>query len=168
MSEITNNDYVIKEMDKEKYSVSTEFTIPIGHRLSKNDDKCFNLHGHNFKFVVTICSDELNDEDMVIDFRHLKEIMKEFKTKYDHSLVINKSDEFISENKEICDNFKVIKLEKDPTAEVLAKELFNFLTEKFEKIKTKNHLEIQKVRVYESGKSFAEFSVIRGKKCIIK
>ena len=142
--------------NNKKYCVSTEFIIPIGHRLSKNKDKCFNLHGHNFKFVVTVCSRKLDSNDMVIDFRELKSLVREFQDLFDHALVICKHDEFLSNNKQVCDNFKVIKLEKDPTAEVLAEELYRFLSEK---LKANENRKVEKIRVYESDKSFAEFSI---------
>ena len=64
----------------------TENPVCIAHRLKlPYDSKCNTLHGHNYVVEVVITSPELNATGMVIDFTHVKEVIK----KYDHSFLGN-------------------------------------------------------------------------------
>jgi len=47
------------------YKVEKKFTLPIGHRLSKHQGRCFSLHGHNFTVLVGVKAELLNENDMV-------------------------------------------------------------------------------------------------------
>ncbi|MBU1446609.1 6-carboxytetrahydropterin synthase QueD [Patescibacteria group bacterium] len=65
--------------------VTKEFTFDAAHYLTKYNGKCEKLHGHTYKLHVTVAG-ELDNEDMVIDFVHLKEFVKTRVTsKLDHS-----------------------------------------------------------------------------------
>ena len=134
----------------EKFVVAKEFTIPIGHRLSKNKSKCYNVHGHNFKFVIWLSSTKLNHEDMVIDFKEIKRAAKDFEDRFDHALVLNEVDE-LCEDVKLLDNVKAILLHQDPTAEVLARTFYKYMEDKFGSVK------VEKVRVYENDTSYAEY-----------
>lgn len=44
------------------------------HRLELSyESKCQNLHGHNWIVTVHCKSKELNDDGMVVDFKHIKD-----------------------------------------------------------------------------------------------
>lgn len=56
------------------YYVSKRMEIAGSHHLTLSyESKCSNLHGHNW--IVTVCckSEELNQDGMVIDFKHVKD-----------------------------------------------------------------------------------------------
>lgn len=56
------------------YYVSKKMEIAGSHHLTLSyESKCSNLHGHNW--IVTVCckSEELNQDGMVIDFKHVKD-----------------------------------------------------------------------------------------------
>lgn len=55
--------------------------IAAGHFLPGYPGDCCRPHGHNWAFVAQIGADELH-EDMVVDFRAVKEFFK----KYDHTM----------------------------------------------------------------------------------
>lgn len=57
------------------------------HRLKDYEGPCERLHGHNWRVRVTVSSEELDDADMVIDFRSLKEILGEVLDEYDHAFL---------------------------------------------------------------------------------
>ncbi|RTZ73194.1 MAG: 6-carboxy-5,6,7,8-tetrahydropterin synthase, partial [Candidatus Neomarinimicrobiota bacterium] len=38
---------------------------------------CLNIHGHSYKVEVTVGSDTLNEQEMVIDFYHIKAALKD-------------------------------------------------------------------------------------------
>lgn len=67
------------------YYVKKRFEISAAHRLDLGyESKCTNIHGHNWWITVECRSKELNENGMVTDFTHIKEIVKK---KLDHSLL---------------------------------------------------------------------------------
>ena len=68
--------------------IQTEKSIAIAHFVQTADKEspCRRLHGHNFRVVVTI-NGEIKDDGMVVDFRHVKEIINQL----DHRTVIPSS-----------------------------------------------------------------------------
>ena len=55
------------------YYVSKRIEIAACHQLSLNyESKCENLHGHNWIIVVYCKSKELDENGMVVDFKHIK------------------------------------------------------------------------------------------------
>ncbi|RHJ81935.1 6-carboxytetrahydropterin synthase QueD [Parabacteroides sp. AM08-6] len=64
------------------YTIIKQLEISSAHRLSLSySSKCENLHGHNWIITVHCRSNELNTDGMVIDFSHIKQIVKD---KLDH------------------------------------------------------------------------------------
>ena len=56
------------------YYVSKRMEIAGAHRLSLDyESKCSNLHGHNWIVTVHCKSDELDQNGMVVDFKHIKD-----------------------------------------------------------------------------------------------
>lgn len=59
------------------YTVIKRMEISAAHSLSLSyPSKCENLHGHNWIVTVHCRSKELNADGMVIDFSHIKRIVK--------------------------------------------------------------------------------------------
>lgn len=56
--------------------LATTFHFAASHFLTKYHGKCENLHGHNYKIIVTI-EGPVKDDGMVMDFKIIKEIVKE-------------------------------------------------------------------------------------------
>jgi len=106
------------------YKIEKKFTLPIGHRLSKHEGRCFSLHGHNFTVLVGVKTELLNENDMVMDFSELKRITNEFLDMFDHSTVLNrlKDIELAEKLKDI--GTRVILVNHDPTAETLAEIIY--------------------------------------------
>lgn len=64
------------------YRVSKRFEVAGAHKLSLDyESKCCNLHGHNWIITVTCESEELDSNGMVMDFKHIKDIIS---TELDH------------------------------------------------------------------------------------
>lgn len=64
--------------------IGTEIEISCAHKLElPYESKCQNLHGHNYLIKVEL-EGTLNKQGMVVDFAHLKRIIKE---KYDHQVI---------------------------------------------------------------------------------
>lgn len=87
------------------YTVTKRLEIAAAHRLSLNyESKCENLHGHNWIICVTCRREELDENGMVVDFKHISNMVK---GKLDHAYLNdviggNPTAERIA--KWICDN----------------------------------------------------------------
>jgi 6-pyruvoyltetrahydropterin/6-carboxytetrahydropterin synthase len=104
----------------------------IGHHLADYDGKCKNPHGHTIEVEVDMeCQSITRKDNMAIDFGEIKEIME--KVVPDH-----------------CDlNAKYN--EDNPTAEFLAKVIFDEVTRRIEN--THSGLYVQCITVWESEKA---------------
>jgi len=63
-------------------TVKTKFAA--AHRLRNYAGECENLHGHNWKVTARVGSPSLNEEEMVVDFREVKDVLEEAVDKLDH------------------------------------------------------------------------------------
>ncbi|MCQ2735929.1 MAG: 6-carboxytetrahydropterin synthase QueD [bacterium] len=55
------------------YTVTKRIEISASHSLKLSyESKCSNVHGHNWIIHVTVQSEELNADGMVMDFTHIK------------------------------------------------------------------------------------------------
>lgn len=56
------------------YYVSKRMEIAACHKLNLSyESKCANLHGHNWIITVYCKAEKLNEDGMVMDFKHLKQ-----------------------------------------------------------------------------------------------
>jgi len=137
--------------------IKRHFKFAGGHRLSKHEGLCKNIHGHNYDVWVTVKSPKLNKNDMVIDFSDLKAIADAYLKQYDHCLVLNIND--MHWMKPLADKmgFKTTIMnheEQDPTAEVMAETFFKFINDQlisalFEDVR------VHEVEVFENVRSSA-------------
>jgi 6-pyruvoyltetrahydropterin/6-carboxytetrahydropterin synthase len=65
------------------YYISKEMEIASAHQLTLDyESKCKNLHGHNWLVTVFCKSKILNQNGMVVDFKHIKNMISD---KLDHA-----------------------------------------------------------------------------------
>ncbi len=93
--------------------------------------KCKDLHGHTWKTEVTVENGALDKLGMVVDFKVIKQQLKDFLMRIDH----------------VCLNDLPYFKANNPTTENLAKYIFD----EFGKIA--HPLQVKKVRVWESDTS---------------
>lgn len=137
------------------YRIEKRFTFPMGHRLSKHKGRCFSLHGHNFTVLVGVKTERLNENDMVIDFSHLKELVSSFLDGFDHCLLLNKADKPIHDQFEKL-GMRVMVMATDPTAERIAELTYKALRDMF--IRDKVGILMDYVTVFENENSKATYS----------
>ena len=143
------------------YNVRKIFRVPIGHRLMKHAGLCKNIHGHNLKIEVQLHSSDLDENDMVIDFKDLKKSVTNILNKFDHCTIFNSHDK---ENIQFFknQNYKSIVLDgMDPTAEILCRYLYLSIGDELSNTKSKNSfppvIYIDFVRIWENDDSMAEY-----------
>ena len=81
-----------------KYEILVIQEIDSSHQLKlPYKSGCNNLHGHRWRVEVLIGSTKLNAQDMVVDFQHVKEIIKDFDHIHLNSQVDNPTAECVAE-----------------------------------------------------------------------
>lgn len=110
-------------------SITTDFAS--AHFLKGYDGPCKNLHGHTWKVEVTIQSEELNNIGLVVDFRQMKDQLKEIIKPLDH----------------VCLNDLEYFKKVNPSTENLARYIF----QQFSKVC--KPFRLKRVRVWESETS---------------
>ena len=148
------------------YRVCKTFEIENGHMLSKHPDKCKFPHGHSRRVECVLEADELDEREMVCDFKLLKLILKDYLDQYDHAICMNTEDPAYSEFKKRYAE-RVIGFEAlDPTTEIMAREIFRHLEKSLteycadssiSEYPLRDSVRLQKVRVWETSSSWAEY-----------
>ena len=135
------------------YTATKEFNFEAAHMLDGHTGKCKNLHGHNYKVLVTMSAARLNEMDMVKDFYDINQLAKSLFDEFDHAFIYNTNaaDDFEHEIATLCKTHgrKVKQLYFRATAENMA-ELF------YKTLKTNCPL-VTKVTVYETPTSYATY-----------
>ena len=136
--------------------ITKEFQFEMAHALLGYDGPCKNIHGHSYKFDVTVIGkvkEGTNDSDegMVVDFGVIKDIVEELIVdEYDHSLVLNdKMDIDISQF-----NFmnKLILVPFQPTCELLLVHYAQLITSKLPQ-----NIRLHSLMLRETPTSYAEW-----------
>lgn len=113
-----------------------------GHRLIKPyEGKCNNVHGEGYTAICFLEGD-LNKSGMVIDFGEAKKKINEWiDNNWDHAYIYNEQD-YIGKIL-LNERFKVYSLNTNPTAECMAKHLFEVIKDRLE-------MPIKRVGIIES------------------
>lgn len=103
------------------------------HKLAGYEGECSRLHGHTWKVEVFVVGENLNKIGFLVDYKVIKEKLDEIIKKIDHR--------FLNDFKEIG----------NPTCENIARYIFD-------RLKVPQDVKLEKVRVWESLDSYAEYS----------
>jgi 6-pyruvoyltetrahydropterin/6-carboxytetrahydropterin synthase len=69
------------------FQVSVEETFSAGHALRGYRGKCENPHGHNYRVRLTVEGQQLDSIGLLVDFTHLKRILREVIGDVDHKFL---------------------------------------------------------------------------------
>jgi 6-pyruvoyltetrahydropterin/6-carboxytetrahydropterin synthase len=147
------------------YRICKSIEIESGHMLSKHPDKCRFPHGHTRKVEFVLEADELDGNEMVCDFKIIKDAVGGWLDGFDHSLCMNTADSAFEEFKARYGE-RVIGFEnEDPTTEVLAKTIFDHATQALASYAASfcaryplaKGVRLVRVRVWETSSSWAEY-----------
>ena len=125
----------------------------MGHRVPNHKSKCRNLHWHRYKALISLHGDivmekGVSDEWMVIDFSDIKEISKTWIDDHlDHGYMFQTWDEIGMLAFELGQ--KTIEVPFVPTAENIAKFLFDRLDPLFEDV-YKTDLKLFSIELWET------------------
>lgn len=147
------------------YRICKSLEIENGHMLSKHPDKCRFPHGHSRKVEFVIEADELDANEMVCDFKIIREAIGDWLDSLDHALCMNTADSAYEDFKSRYGE-RVIGFEnQDPTTELMARAIFDHTRTALEayakQSATRYHLRSEvrlvKVRLWETSSSWAEY-----------
>ena len=96
--------------------------VPAGHRLLGYDGRCAYLHGHNYVFSVSVEGNP-NAIGLVLDYTDLKTRIRSVLDQFDHSMVLNGDDPFVSK----LGLSRLVLLNCNPSAENIASLVFTLL-----------------------------------------
>lgn len=126
-----------------------------GHRVVGHENKCANVHGHNYVVLVTAEAPELDSIGRVIDFSVLKEKVGGWIDRHwDHTFIAapNEAPELLSVIEGI-NNKLVYNMPCSPTAENMAKHLLNDICPK---VLEGTGVKVVHVRVWETENCYAD------------
>ena len=121
------------------YEVTIKKSFSAAHLLKEIGGKCEELHGHNFLVEVSVVSESLNSEGLLIDFRVVKRWTEEVLEQLDHK--------YLNE----IEYFKKI----NPSSEQLARFLYDSIREK----SRQTNVTLSRVTVWESDNSRVSYSL---------
>ena len=119
-----------------KLVVKKEFSS--AHILHGHPGNCKRMHGHNWLVEAEVQGDNTNEIGMVIDFKDIKNNLKEIISSLDHQF-LNDLEPFINEN---------------PTAENISKYIYKELSNN---INTDN-IKVSKIKLWETSNSAVTYT----------
>jgi 6-pyruvoyltetrahydropterin/6-carboxytetrahydropterin synthase len=125
--------------------VTKVIKIEAAHRLLGYEGACSNIHGHSYKFEITMEGTVNEKTGMVLDFKELKNSIGGWLLDvWDHALILEQADPLA--NLLIASDLKIFIMQKRPTAENMAE----FLLASFPALKS--------ISVWETETSYAYLS----------
>jgi 6-pyruvoyltetrahydropterin/6-carboxytetrahydropterin synthase len=137
------------------YSITTEASFDAAHFLKNYNGKCKNIHGHRWRIIVEVQSENLKTDmqeyGMITDFGELKRDLKKLADKFDHTFIYEKG----SLKKELvemlkAEDFALNEVDFRPTAENFSKYFYDEMTNR--------GYDVAKVSVYETPNNCASYS----------
>jgi len=122
------------------FEVTVEDTFAAGHYLRNYKGKCENPHGHNYKVRVTLAGQELDRAGLLLDFKDLKDLIREVVERLDHQM-INEVEPFTAIN---------------PSAENLARYFYDRTQAKLRSL-TDGHVRVKDVTIWETESTTATY-----------
>jgi 6-pyruvoyltetrahydropterin/6-carboxytetrahydropterin synthase len=119
------------------FTLSVKDSFAAAHRLIGYEGKCEDLHGHNFVVEAFFSGEKLGDDGLLIDFKILKDFLKDVLDKLDHKY-LNEIPFFI---------------ERASSAEYIALYIFG----EVEKQMKGKAAVLKEIRVWESDKAYAAY-----------
>jgi 6-pyruvoyltetrahydropterin/6-carboxytetrahydropterin synthase len=119
------------------FEVYQELNFSAAHYLRQYKGRCERLHGHNWKIRVGVRAKTLNDQDMVLDFKILRDAILKIIAPLDHQ-ELNRVPPFDLKN---------------PTSEMIA----YYIGEELAKEIDDHRIQVFRVDVWETEKACASY-----------
>jgi len=136
-------------------AVTRLFEFDAAHRVLGHEGKCRHLHGHRYRAEVTVQAPDLDALGRVVDFSVLKERVGVWLDEFlDHNAILHPSDPLLKILRDAGERVPfVMPFDKNPTAENIAFVIYHVAVSLLP-----DHLEVLRVRVWETSNCYAVFS----------
>ena len=118
------------------YKLKTNIELPIAISTKWEGSKLPTLYGFNYIITITVESENLDKNNMVIDFKQLKKVIHEYFDQYDHSMILTPDNPLVevykknfAENGIDFERSRLFVWPENPTAEYMSKYWHDCLTE---------------------------------------
>jgi 6-pyruvoyltetrahydropterin/6-carboxytetrahydropterin synthase len=122
------------------FEVTVQADFSSGHYLRNYRGKCENPHGHNYKVLVTLAGEELDEAGLLLDFKLLKQVLRPTVDYLDHQM-INDLKPFDEIN---------------PSAENLARYFYEQTSDQLHEM-THGRVRVKDCTLYETDTSYARY-----------
>lgn len=133
-------------------TVTKTIKFDAAHLLANHPGLCRNLHGHTYRVDLSVARRDDDGDDMVIDFKDLKQIANEvISARFDHAFICDGSariDAALAETLERS-GLRVVRMAARPTAENMARMFYREIKARIP--------DLSSVRVWETADSSAEY-----------
>lgn len=116
------------------FTLKNEIEFDMAHYLSGYNGKCANIHGHRYRLIAKVSSEELHQEGqlkgMVDDFTNIKKVLKKIHDLFDHKLILedNKDGRLVAAAlQEAGPVFEIMFVPYRPTAEEMSRDIYQQL-----------------------------------------
>jgi 6-pyruvoyltetrahydropterin/6-carboxytetrahydropterin synthase len=130
----------ISQQPRIMFQITVEDTFAAGHYLRNYRGKCENPHGHNYKVRVTLYGEELDRAGLLLDFKDLKDAMREVVDRLDHQMMND------------LEPFTIL----NPSAENLAKYFYDETQKKLHRV-SNGRVRVKDVTVWETDTTTATY-----------
>jgi len=69
------------------FEISVDYSFAAGHALRGYKGKCEHLHGHNYRVLVTVAGEKLDDVGLLMDFLELRAAVQAVTEPFDHRML---------------------------------------------------------------------------------
>ncbi len=132
-------------------SITKIFSFEAAHRISNYQGACSQVHGHSYKLQITVSADKPEENDMILDFKVLKDLVQNHIISFwDHSLMLKEN----AENRQFFLNYpgKIYWMESEPTAERMLLDI----SQKLRPV-LPDHVELEEINLFETETSQAKW-----------
>jgi 6-pyruvoyltetrahydropterin/6-carboxytetrahydropterin synthase len=132
-------------------SITKIFSFEAAHRISNYQGACSQIHGHSYKLQITVSAEMPGENDMILDFKILKELVQNHVLSYwDHSLMLKEN----TENRQFLNSYpgKIYWMTSEPTAERMLLHISQKLTPTLP-----DHVDLEEIVLFETETSFAKW-----------
>ena len=147
------------------YRICKSIEIEHGHMLTRHPDKCRFPHGHTRKVEFVLEADELDENQMVCDFKIIRDAVGEWLDSFDHALCMNTADPAYLDFKARYGERVIGFDNQDPTTELMARTIFDhaqqaladYARHQAGSYPMADGVRLRRVRVWETSSSWAEY-----------
>lgn len=134
------------------FTIRKKFKFEAAHLLTKSQSiECQKIHGHSYIVEVFIQAEELNDDEMVVDFKIISRALQPIIDHWDHSLIVQTRTDM--EKFSIKELAGMIFVDFNPTAEQMARHLTELAIFRL----CDCGLKAIKIRIHETSTGWAEY-----------